>query len=45
MIDKVQKKEEMCLAVIGQGYVGLPLTRAFGKVCRVVAYDIDEKKV
>src|SRR5690606_22387160 len=33
------------IAVIGQGYVGLPLAVAFSKHFRVVGYDINEKRV
>lgn len=33
------------IAVVGLGYVGLPLAAAFGKKVRVTGFDIDEKKV
>ncbi len=33
------------LAVVGLGYVGLPLAAAFGRVCEVIGFDISTKKV
>lgn len=33
------------IAVIGQGYVGLPLAIAFSKVTSVVGFDIDDQRV
>jgi len=33
------------IAVIGLGYVGLPLAVEFGKVCPVRGFDIDEKRI
>ncbi|WP_298740343.1 nucleotide sugar dehydrogenase [uncultured Chitinophaga sp.] len=33
------------IAIIGLGYVGLPLAVAFGKKYRVTGFDIDEKRV
>lgn len=32
------------IAVVGLGYVGLPLAVAFGKKFRTIAYDLSEKK-
>ena len=37
--------EDLKLAVIGLGYVGLPLAVEFGKVRPVVGYDIDVSRV
>ena len=33
------------IAVVGLGYVGLPIAVAFGKLVPVVGFDIDEEKV
>jgi UDP-N-acetyl-D-glucosamine/UDP-N-acetyl-D-galactosamine dehydrogenase len=33
------------IAVIGLGYVGLPLAVEFGKVMDVVGFDIDERRI
>ncbi len=33
------------VAVVGLGYVGLPLAVAFGKCCDVIGFDIDRKKI
>ncbi len=37
--------EESRLAVIGLGYVGLPLAHAFGRVYPTVGYDINERRI
>lgn len=37
--------EDTRLAVIGLGYVGLPLAHAFGKLYRTVGFDIDTRRV
>ena len=34
-----------CVAVVGLGYVGLPLAAAFGKVIPTIAFDINENRV
>ncbi|MGE5215449.1 MAG: nucleotide sugar dehydrogenase [Chloroflexota bacterium] len=34
-----------CIAVVGLGYVGLPLASAFGKVVSTVGFDINEQRV
>ena len=36
---------EMTVAVVGLGYVGLPLAVAFGRQFRTLGYDLDEAKV
>tara|TARA_R110000796_G_scaffold252626_1_gene388917 strand:- start:3733 stop:5010 length:1278 start_codon:yes stop_codon:yes gene_type:complete len=36
---------KQCIAVIGLGYVGLPLAVEFGKHRNVLAYDINEKRI
>lgn len=36
---------EAALAVIGLGYVGLPVARAFARRFRVVGYDIDARRI
>ncbi len=33
------------IAVVGLGYVGLPLAAAFGRVAEVIGFDINEKKI
>jgi len=33
------------VAIIGLGYVGLPLAVEFGKKCRTIGYDLSEKKI
>ena len=33
------------IAVIGLGYVGLPLAIEFGKRFKVIAYDLDESRI
>ena len=37
--------DETIVAVVGLGYVGLPLAVAFGKRFRTVGYDLSEKKI
>jgi len=37
--------EDTRLAVVGLGYVGLPLAHAFGKLYRTVGFDIDARRV
>jgi UDP-N-acetyl-D-galactosamine dehydrogenase len=34
-----------CIAVVGLGYVGLPLASAFGKVIPTIGFDVDENRV
>ena len=34
-----------CIAVVGLGYVGLPLAVAFGKVISTVAFDVNEQRI
>ena len=41
--DLVDKKEK--LAVIGLGYVGLPIALAFAKKISVIGFDINEKRI
>ena len=33
------------IAVLGLGYVGLPLLRAFSKFCDVIGFDISSKRI
>jgi len=33
------------IAVIGLGYVGLPLAIEFGKTCRTIGFDLSEEKI
>ena len=39
------KLKEINIAVIGQGYVGLPLAIEFGKNWPVIGFDIDKKRI
>lgn len=38
-------QKDIKIAVIGQGYVGLPLAAAFGQYFPVVGFDIDEQRI
>ena len=42
--EKIANKEEK-LAVIGLGYVGLPIALAFAKKSKVVGFDINQERV
>jgi UDP-N-acetyl-D-galactosamine dehydrogenase len=42
---KQLKNKEATLAVIGLGYVGLPVALAFAKKMRVIGFDVDEPRV
>ena len=42
--EKIANKEEK-LAVIGLGYVGLPIALAFAKKTKVVGFDINQERV
>jgi len=44
MFNKIQKKENK-IAVLGLGYVGLPIALAFAKKAKVIGFDINEKKI
>lgn len=44
LYEKIKNKEEK-IAVIGLGYVGLPLAVSFAKVTDVIGYDIAEERV
>src|SRR5574341_367082 len=44
MMSKVQTKERN-IAVVGLGYVGLPIAVAFGKRQRVIGFDINKAKI
>ena len=37
--------KEINLALVGLGYVGLPLATEFGYLRNVIGYDIDKKRV
>lgn len=37
--------KDKTIAIIGLGYVGLPLAVAFGKKCRVIGYDINPDRI
>jgi len=38
-------RSEICIAIVGLGYVGLPLAVEFGKRYRTIGYDINESRV
>ena len=38
-------KEDIKLAVIGLGYVGLPLAVEFGRIRSVIGFDINQKRI
>ncbi len=44
MIDKIKNKEAK-IAVIGLGYVGLPIALAFARKVKVIGFDINEGRV
>jgi UDP-N-acetyl-D-galactosamine dehydrogenase len=44
MYNKILKKEAK-IAVIGLGYVGLPIALAFAKKVKVIGFDINEERV
>ena len=44
MIKKIKNKEAK-LAIIGLGYVGLPIALAFAKKIKVIGFDINEERV
>jgi UDP-N-acetyl-D-galactosamine dehydrogenase len=44
LFERLQKKEAK-LAVIGLGYVGLPIALAFARKLKVVGFDINQKRV
>ena len=44
MYQKISKNETK-LAIIGLGYVGLPLALEFGKKCATVGFDINRKRI
>ena len=39
------KKGKAVVCIVGLGYVGLPLAKAFSKHLKVTGYDIDEEKI
>ena len=41
----INKNKDVKLAVIGLGYVGLPLALEFAKKKEVIGYDIDRKRI
>ena len=45
MISEELKKKEKKIAVIGLGYVGLPLALAFAKNYKVIGFDINSSRV
>ncbi|MBD3815961.1 MAG: nucleotide sugar dehydrogenase, partial [Halothiobacillus sp.] len=42
---KSNKSAEQIIAIIGLGYVGLPLAVEFGKIRRVIGFDIDATRI
>lgn len=43
-VEKIRSRQDK-VAVVGMGYVGLPLAVAFGKCCDVIGFDIDADKI
>jgi UDP-N-acetyl-D-galactosamine dehydrogenase len=41
----LNKKFKKTIAIIGLGYVGLPLAIAFGKKFNVLGYDLNKKRI
>mgnify|MGYP000663072461 CR=1 FL=1 len=41
----INKNKDLQLAIIGLGYVGLPLALEFAKTMSVIGFDINEKRV
>lgn len=39
------KNKTTSIAIVGMGYVGLPLAAAFAKHCSVIGFDIDEARI
>jgi UDP-N-acetyl-D-galactosamine dehydrogenase len=39
------KKKNLKLAIVGLGYVGLPLALEFSKKRKVIAFDINKKRI
>ena len=39
------KDKEICIAIFGVGYVGLPLAIEFGKYFDVIGYDLNDKRI
>ena len=44
LCEKLLDKEEK-IAVIGLGYVGMPIAVAFAKKVNVIGYDLNEEKI
>ena len=44
LYDKIVKREEK-IALIGLGYVGMPIAVAFSKKAEVIGFDVNEKKI
>ena len=41
----INKSKDLQLAIIGLGYVGLPLALEFAKKRKVIGFDINEKRI
>ena len=41
----INKSKDLELAIVGLGYVGLPLALEFAKKRKVIAFDINENRV
>lgn len=39
------KRQLRSIAVVGLGYVGLPIAVAFGKIGPVIGFDVNKKKI
>lgn len=45
IIEKINSGVLPLITVVGTGYVGMPLIEQFSKICPVIAYDINKKKI
>ena len=45
MLDNININTENAIAIIGLGYVGLPLALAFSKQCSVIGFDVSKKRI
>ena len=41
----MKKIEDLKIAIVGLGYVGLPLANEFGKFYKTFGYDINEQRI
>ena len=44
-MNKAEAKENLCIAVVGLGYVGMPLAVAFAEKAKVIGFDTNAEKI